>query len=198
MTMRLLRVRDVGEEKAAEEAAAVLLGGGVAAFPTDTVYGLACHPDFPAALARIYEIKGRDPAKPIAFLASDTGAPMTHGAIFSERAAALAARFWPGALTIVADCGGVKEGFRVPDCAITRKIIALCGGLLRVTSANPSGLNAATSVDDPSMLAIAGKCEIIIDGGPCDGGVASTVVQDNPWRILREGAISAQALRYVP
>lgn len=194
MRMRLVSVNDVGEEKAATAAAAVLLRGGVAAFPTDTVYGLACHPDFPDALRRICEIKGRDPTKPIAFLASDVGALSTRGAVLSEKAAALATRFWPGALTIVADCGDVKEGFRVPDCAITRKIVALCGGLLRVTSANPSGMDAATSVDDPSMLAIADKCDIIIDGGLCDGGVASTVVQDNPWRVIRAGAIPVSTL----
>lgn len=195
--MRLVSVRDVGEEKAAEAAAAVLLRGGVAAFPTDTVYGLACHPDFPDALARICAIKGRDPAKPIAFLASDFGAVAARGAVLSGRAAALAARFWPGALTIVADCGGVSEGFRVPDCALARKIIALCGGLLRVTSANPSGMDPATSPDHPSMAAIEGMCDIVVDGGLCDGGVASTVVQDNPWRILREGAIPESELQRI-
>lgn len=192
--MNIVKVDIVGEAAAAKAAADMLLRGGVAVFPTDTVYGLACHPDFPEALARVCAIKGRDPSKPIAFLASDAAAPGARGAVLSERATALTSRYWPGALTIVADCCGVNEGFRVPDCALARRIIALCGGLLRVTSANPSGMDAATSADDPSMLAIAGKCDIIIDGGPCDGGVASTVIQDEPWRIIREGAIPAAEL----
>lgn len=197
--MNIVDASKVGEEAAASAAAAILLHGGVAILPTDTVYGIACHPDFPEALERIYQIKGRDYGKPIAFLASDADAPERHGAHFSERTASLASRFWPGALTIVADCGGKSEGFRVPDCALARLIIEKCGGLLRVTSANPSGQEAAKSASDPSVLAIADKCDIVIDGGECQGGVASTVVRDNPLAVLREGAITeSEMLAAIP
>ena len=95
-------------------AAGVLLKGGVAVIPTDTVYGLAAHPGFPAAVDRLYTIKARDLGKPIALLASDAAAtPVAHP---------LTAK-WPGALTIV--FGG--EGYRVPDHAWTRALIRRCG-----------------------------------------------------------------------
>ncbi len=180
-------------------AADILSRGGVVILPTDTVYGIACHPGFPDALQRIYRIKARDAGKPVAFLADGPEAPLRHGARLSPAAQAFAARFWPGALTIVADCGETTEGFRVPDRELTRDVIAACGGLLRVTSANPSGEPAAATADDPSVRAIADFCDLVIDDGPADSGVASTVVQDAPdgWRILREGGITAAMLEAV-
>ena len=178
------------------EAADILLRGGVIILPTDTVYGIACHPDFPDALRRIYRIKARDAGKPVAFLADSPEAPVRYGARLSPAAQAFAARFWPGALTIVADCGEETEGFRVPDRELTREIIAACGGLLRVTSANPSGEPAAATADDPSVRAIADLCDLVIDDGPADSGIASTVVRDaaDGWRILREGGVTKAML----
>ena len=194
--MKSVRVTGGNRAEVVAEASGVLLRGGVVILPTDTVYGLACHPDFPEALLRIYRIKSRDAGKPVAFLADSPEAPVRHGARLSAAARAFAARFWPGALTIVADCGGAAEGFRVPDRALTREIIAACGGLLRVTSANPSGEPAAVTADDASVRAIAALCDLVIDDGPADSGVASTVVRDGDggWRILREGGVSAAML----
>ena len=194
--MNLLRVTNAKRAEVVAKAADILSRGGVIVIPTDTVYGLACHPDFPDALQRIYRIKARDAGKPVAFLADSPEAPIRHGARFSPAAKAFAAHFWPGALTIVADCGEKAEGFRVPDRELTREIICACGGLLRVTSANPSGEPAAVTADDASVLAIAGLCDLVIDDGPADSGVASTVVRDaaDGWRILREGGVSAEML----
>ncbi len=194
--MKRVRVTSASRAGIVADAARILRRGGVVILPTDTVYGIACHPDFPDALRRIYEIKARDAGKPVAFLASDAEAPIRRGAAFSPAARAFAARFWPGALTIVADCGGTAEGFRVPDRPLAREIIAACGGLLRVTSANPSGEPAAATADAPSVSAIADKCDLVIDDGPADSGIASTVVRDGPdgWSILREGGVTASAL----
>ena len=194
--MNVVRVTPGNRAAVVADAARILSRGGVIIVPTDTVYGLACHPDFPDALRRIYEIKARDAGKPIAFLASDAEAPRRRGARLSPAATAFAARFWPGALTIVADCGEVTEGFRVPDRALARDIIAACGGLLRVTSANPSGEPAAVTARDASVLAIADNCDLVIDDGPADAGIASTVVRDGPdgWKILREGGVTAAML----
>ena len=171
------------DEAGLEAAAAVLLGGGVAVLPTDTVYGLAAHPDFPAAVERLYAIKGRDLGKPIALLASDA-----EGAVkFIGRAAAeVGARHWPGALTVVSQ----GEGVRVPDHAWTRSLIAKCGGALRVTSANASG--HGDSVDARRALEAVGvSADIVVDGGPAPGGVASTVakVDGGAIEILREGPV---------
>ncbi len=194
--MKLVRVTDANRAEIIAEASGILSRGGVVILPTDTVYGLACHPAFPESLQRIYSIKARDAGKPIAFLADSPEAPVRHGARFSQAAKAFAARFWPGALTIVADCADKTEGFRVPDRDLTREIIAACGGLLRVTSANPSGEPAAVTADDPSVRAIADLCDLVIDDGPADSGIASTVVRDaaDGWRILRAGGVTAAML----
>ena len=166
------------DEAGLEETAAVLLAGGVAVIPTDTVYGLAAHPRFPAAVERLYTIKGREAKKPIALLAADPEAtPVRHP---------LTAK-WPGALTIVYE----GEGYRVPDHAWTRELLRRCGGLLRVTSANLSGRRPAT--DAPQALADVGlSAEIVVDDGVSPGGVPSTVVKlatDGALTVLREGSV---------
>ena len=143
------------DEAGLEAASAVLLGGGVAVLPTDTVYGLAAHPGFPAAVERLYAIKGRNHGKPIALLASDAEG----AAKFIGRAAAeVGARHWPGALTVVSQ----GEGVRVPDHAWTCSLIAKCGGALRVTSANASG--HGDSVDARRALEAVGvSADIVVD-----------------------------------
>lgn len=166
-----------------------LLAGGVAVMPTDTVYGLAAHPSFPAASSRIYDIKGRRQDKPIALLASDADAPTRLGAAMPPMARALAERFWPGALTLVLDVPNGTEGFRVPDSDTARAIIASCGGLLRVTSANFSGEPAVADFAEIPESLVA-QCDAAVDGGPCPGGVPSAVIKfaaDGAVDILREG-----------
>jgi len=170
-----------------EKAAEVLNRGGVAVIPTDTVYGLAAHPDFPEAVDRLYTIKGREFKKPIALLASDIKAIARFGYPLSGKALELAERHWPGALTLVVG----KEGFRIPDHAETRELIAACGGILRVTSANLSGQRPAT--DAPHALAEVGlSADWVVDDGVSPGGVPSTVVRvcdDGSLEVLRAGAI---------
>jgi len=174
------------DEEGLRAAADVLLSGGVAVIPTDTVYGLAAHPGFPEAVDRLYTIKARSLAKPIALLASDASAAEAFVGGFPAAAKSLE-RHWPGALTIVV--GG--EGLRVPDHAWTRRLIAACGGTLRVTSANMSGRRPAT--DAPQALADVGlSADIVVDGGESSGGVPSTVVKvaGDGFRILRQGAVA--------
>ena len=169
------------------QAAEVLNRGGVAVIPTDTVYGLAARPDFPAAVDRLYTIKGRELKKPIALLASDLAAVERFGYPLVGKARELAERHWPGALTLVIG----KEGFRIPDHAETRELLAACGGVLRVTSANLSGRRPAT--DAPQALADVGlSSDCVVDDGMSPGGVPSTVVrvrEDGSLEVLREGAI---------
>ena len=169
------------------QAAAVLNGGGVAVIPTDTVYGLAARPDRPAAVDRLYTIKGREAKKPIALLASDIAAVERFGYLVKGKARELADKHWPGALTLVIGA----EGFRIPGHAETRELIAACGGVLRVTSANLSGRRPAT--DAPQALKDVGlSADYVVDDGVSPGGVPSTVVRVNPdgsIGVLREGAI---------
>ncbi len=168
-------------------AAGILNDGGVAVIPTDTVYGLAARPDRPSAVARLYSMKGRDADKPIALLASDLAAVERLGGRMEGKARELALKHWPGALTLVV--GG--EGFRVPAHEKTRRMIAMCGGLLRVTSANISGRSPA--VDAAHAFAEVGLvAECVIDDGISPGGVPSTVVkvlEDGSIEILRRGAV---------
>ena len=170
-----------------QQAAEVLNRGGVAVIPTDTVYGLAARPDFPEAVERLYTIKGREAKKPIALLASDIAAIERFGCKVVGKARELAERHWPGALTLVIG----KEGFRIPDNDRTRRLLAACGGVLRVTSANLSGRRPAT--DAPQALADVGlSADFVVDDGVSPGGVPSTVVRvrdDGSIEVLREGAI---------
>ena len=170
-----------------KRAVEVLNRGGVAVIPTDTVYGLAARPDFEASVDRLYTIKGRELKKPIALLASGIGAIERFGYPIAGKARELAEKYWPGALTMVIE----KEGFRIPDHAETRELIAACGGVLRVTSANLSGRRPAT--DAPQALKDVGlSADYVVDDGVSPGGVPSTVVRvaaDGSIEVLREGAI---------
>jgi BASS family bile acid:Na+ symporter len=169
-------------------AARTLKRGGVAVIPTDTVYGIAACPDQAAAVARLYSIKGRDVNKPIALLASDIEAVEKFGFKLEGKARELAEKHWPGALTLVV--GG--EGFRVPDHEKTRRLIAECGGVLRVTSANLSGRHPAA--DAKRAFAEVGLCaDCVVDDGVSPGGVPSTVVRvcdDGSIEVLRRAAIA--------
>ena len=172
------------DERGLADAARVLNAGGVAVIPTDTVYGLAAHPAFPDAVARLYTIKGRAAQKPIALLAADVEAVRAFGYEVPDRLA----QFWPGALTVVVG----PEGFRVPDHAWTRELLRRCGGVLRVTSANLSGQRAAT--DAPQALADVGlSADLVVDDGLSPGGVPSTVVrvlEDGTFTVLRAGSVT--------
>ena len=169
-----------------ELAVKTLCSGGVAVIPTDTVYGLAAHPDFPAAVERLYTIKARDVKKPIALLASDADAAAK---FIGEDASKLGARYWPGALTIVSQ----GEGLRIPDHEWTRELLRRCGGVLRVTSANMSGQRPATDAE-ASLADIGLSADLVVDDGVSPGGTASTVVKLESGRIsvLREGPVKVE------
>ena len=167
--------------------------------PTDTVYGLAAHPDFPEAVDRLYTIKGREAKKPIALLAADVEVVERFGYQITGKACELV-KHWPGGLTLILSKSTLNsqlstlnsaEGFRVPDHGWTRRLLAKCGGLLRVTSANLSGQRAAT--DAPAALADVGlSADIVVDDDISPGGVPSTVVKVGPeggLEVLRRGGV---------
>lgn len=187
------------DETGLAEVAAVLNAGGVAVIPTDTVYGLAAHPAFPDAVERLYTIKGRAAKKPIALLAADVAAVERFGFPLTDEARQLGEQHWPGALTLVVEKpdGAAAEGFRVPNHDWTRQLLRLCGGVLRVTSANLSGRRPAT--DAPAALADVGlSADIVVDDGISLGGVPSTVVRiasGGNLQILRAGAVALDRFR---
>jgi L-threonylcarbamoyladenylate synthase len=176
------------------QAATLLNKGGVVVIPTDTVYGIAAHPGKPEALARICTIKGRPTGKPIALLAADRSAVERFGAHFPPAAQRLADRYWPGALTLVLPCGETFEGFRVPAHQGACTLLAACGGVLRVTSANLSGEMPAVSAVS-ALQEVGLEADLVLDDGVSPGGVPSTVVkvtQAGELTVLREGAILAE------
>lgn len=186
-------MRVVGCDSCGLEAAVkTLTEGGVAVIPTDTVYGLAAHPDFPKAVDRLYTIKGRSEKKPIALLASSIQAVRKRGFKFSSKAQELAERHWPGALTLVLSNDNAIEGFRVPDYEWTRQLIEKCGGVLRVTSANLSGSQAAVEAAE-ALDTVGLSADLVVDGGISPGGVPSTVVDATRGEeliVLRQGAVN--------
>ena len=173
-------------------AAEVLLRGGVVIVPTETVYGVACHPDFPEALERIRAMKRRDAAKPFQLLAADSDAVWADGAVRSAAAERLAA-YWPGPLTAVLPRkGGAAEGYRVPDCPRLCELLRRCGGCLRCTSVNLSGEAPARNAQE-AAAALGAAVDLLLDGGPARLGVSSTVAEvlaDGSLRILRQGALA--------
>ena len=177
----------------------MLRQGKLVILPTDTVYGVAADPSAPGAEDRLYEAKGRDPAKPVPLLISEACAVTRWGATMGFYARRLARRYWPGPLTLVLKTGGGTEGFRVPDHPVTLAVLRAVGGALRVTSANRSGAPAARDAD-AAAEALGRFVTLTLDAGPSPLGAESTVVREDggALRILREGAIPAGPLLSPP
>ncbi len=198
MKARFLSADDV------EAAAKIVKKGGIVALPTDTVYGLACDPSNRDATDLLFEVKGRE-AKPVPILCSDAGAA---GRLvsFGIVASALARRYWPGALTIVApmkkdalmiiapmihqDTGWL--GVRVPDNRFAASLAKAVGGYVTGTSANLSGHPSCRTPAEVAE-AVGGSIDAIVDGGYL-GGLESTVVRvvGETVEVLRRGSIAIE------
>lgn len=198
------RVVQAKEEGALEEAVATVRAGGLIAFPTDTVYGLAALHNDPQAVSQIYRVKGRSASNPLALLLSDT-LLVSRVAIIPEAARPLMRRFWPGGLTLVVlktdevsekVSSGTTVGVRIPNLRLARDLIRAAGGILAVTSANRSGAPSPLTVEDV-LEQLEGQVELIVDGGRCWGGVPSTVLDCTVWPpdVLRHGAVPEEAIR---
>jgi L-threonylcarbamoyladenylate synthase len=174
----------------AAQAIEALCAGELIVMPTDTVYGVAAHPQLAGARAKIAEAKGRDVNKPIALLVSDTSTVTVYGGKLSPTAEKLAGKFWPGALTLVVPCGDRMEGFRVPNHPLALEIVSGTGGILYATSANRSGEEPADSAG-AAAGALSSSVAVVVDGPPAPSGRPSTVVKviNDTVEVLREGSI---------
>ncbi len=198
------------DERGLAEAARILRDGGLVAFPTETVYGLGAVTDDAAAVARIFEAKGRPAHNPlIAHVGSLELARRI--AVFDRRAEALAARFWPGPLTLVlplADrrlvvpavtAGLATVAVRMPAHPVALALLRRLGRPLAAPSANRSGRTSPTTA--AHVLAdLEGRIEAVVDAGPCPVGVESTVVDlSEPERVLllRPGGLARPAIEAV-
>lgn len=177
----------------------VLRNKGLVAFPTDTVYGVGALAFQTEAVESLYTVKGRATDKAIAVLvARDTDLPAVANGLTAS-AQKLAARFWPGSLTLIvpkhsalpsAVSATANVGVRVPDHVWARQLLSQAGPLA-VTSANRSGAPNALTAEEV-LAHLAGRIDLLIDGGRAPGGVPSTVVDCtvDPPVILRPGPIT--------
>lgn len=180
------------------EAAAMIRDGLVVAFPTDTLYGLAVDPRNVEAVRRLFALKGRPESSALTLIAADV-AQVRGVADVTVRAERLAARWWPGPLTIVlrakpvltreALAGGATVGVRVPDHAVAVALADAVGFCVTATSANRSGATAASSA--AAVQASLDDVDAIVDGGPSRGGAPSTIVDasGHDVTLVRAGAV---------
>lgn len=178
--------------------------GGVIAVPTDTLYGLAADPFNAAAVARVFAIKGRSAGRALPLIAADTVQITAHIGPLTPMAQRLAARFWPGPLTLLVPApaalvaevaGGTgRVGVRVPGDAIARAICASADRPVTATSANMSG-QPATADPDEVERTLGDTVDLLLDTGRTPGGEPSTILDvtnltDGAPRVIRAGAVS--------
>lgn len=192
------------EDRAAiQTALQVLKGGGLVVFPTDTVYGLGAAIHDPQAIAELYRVKGRMQEKAIPVLVADISQTTGVARSLPPNASRLAAKFWPGPLTLIVwrrpdlpleVSSDLTVGIRMPN-QDTALALLNAAGPLAVTSANKSGQPSACTVDEVQAM-LGGEIDLILDGGKCPGGIPSTVVDCTHAvpRILRRGPIPVEEI----
>ena len=190
-----------------DEAAEILKNGGIAAIPTETVYGLAANAYDVEAVRSVFRAKGRPQDNPLILHISSTDMLYDIAESVQPLALKLAENFWPGPLTMIfprkphvpaETCGGLDTAaVRMPNNAFTLKLIERCGFPIAAPSANTSGLPSPTGAAHV-MADMDGKIPLVIDGGECRFGVESTVIcfeGEDAVRILRPGAVTPEMLR---
>ena len=187
------------------QAVAVLRGGGIIAYPTDTVYGLGADIYNDEAVARVFHIKERPLNQPLPVLIADSRQVELLTGDLSRATQLLMKKYWPGGLTIIVNkssdfnslvlAGGAKIGIRMPDHDITRAVIRELGRPIVGTSANlhdrPAALTASEVRDQ-----LGNRVDFILNGGRCPGGKESTVIDltIEPPAILRRGMIAEKEI----
>ena len=186
----------------------ILRAGGLVAFPTETVYGLGADATNPAAVQRIFDAKGRPSTNPLIVHIADVAAARRYAAAWPKAAEELAERFWPGPLTLVlpktpeivpaVSAGLSTVGLRVPNHPLPLQLLRAFGGPVAAPSANRSNHVSPTTaqhVRDELDDAV----DLILDGGPCEVGIESTVLDLSVerLRILRPGGVSREQIEAV-
>lgn len=187
-------------------AARILREGGLVGIPTETVYGLAANALDGAACARIFAAKGRPADNPLIVHISDIKQLYTLVRTVPKEAEVLASLYWPGPLTMIlpkADCipdevcaGLDTVAVRFPSHPAAQAVIRESGLPLAAPSANTSGRPSPTTAQHV-LHDLGGRIDAVLDGGPCDVGLESTVVTlaTNPPRLLRPGGVTLEQLR---
>jgi L-threonylcarbamoyladenylate synthase len=209
MKTEVLRVTSTEPDPAAiQQAAEILKAGGLVAFPTETVYGLGARAFDATAVRKIFAAKGRPANNPLIVHVAKPGVSTnTSLHIWPAAAARLAARFWPGPLTLVlpkppalpdvVTAGGPTWAVRMPDHPVPHALILEAGALAAPSANVSSGISPTTA--DHVLDSLDGKIELVLDAGPCPGGIESTVIDltASPPSVLRPGPIRPSELRAV-
>ena len=209
MNTELLKVDPNAPDPAiVARAAGRVRAGGLVAFPTETVYGLGANALDPAAVRRIFAAKGRPSSNPVIVHVADPAQIGNVAADWPATAARLAGRFWPGPLTLVVarrpgvpdevTAGGPTVAVRCPDHPVAQALLRAAGVPVAAPSANRSTELSPTRAEHV-MKGLGGRIDLILDGGPCRGGIESTVVDvTGPVaRLLRPGLITVPMLEEV-
>ncbi len=192
----LIAPDDAGLQRAVE----LLRAGDLVAFPTETVYGIGADAKNDAAVARIFDAKGRPAFNPLIIHVHDLSAARQI-ADLGKDALRLAEAFWPGPLTLVVPlkpgsgiAPGVSAGLptiaiRVPEHQLARELLRRFGGPVAAPSANPSGKISPTRAEHV-LVGLSGRIAAVVDGGPSAIGVESTIIGFDPdARLLRPGGL---------
>lgn len=190
-----------------DEAVRLLLEGAVVALPTDTVYGVAASVAHPAAVASLFLLKNRPPGVPLPVLVHALSPIQEVDVEWIDRAQRLSEEFWPGPLTIVVPTshelatmlGGSRDtvGVRVPNDEMLLSVLRECGPLA-VSSANTHGADPCQSAQDVLQAFPGEHLAGVWDGGERRGEVSTVIeVDESSWRVLREGAITADRIAAV-
>jgi L-threonylcarbamoyladenylate synthase len=195
-------ISDIGK------AVGVLRAGGLVAVPTETVYGLGANAEDPAAVARIFEVKGRPPTHPLIVHLAAAGQLGGWVAGVSETALVLAEHFWPGPLTLVLRrgrrvpleaTGGLETvAVRVPAHPVALELLSAFGGGVAAPSANRFGSVSPTTAEHV-RAELGDAVDFVLDGGPCEVGVESTIVDATGEipSVLRPGGVTREELEAV-
>jgi L-threonylcarbamoyladenylate synthase len=191
-----------------ERAARILREGGLVAFPTETVYGLGADASQPAAVARIFAVKGRPADHPVIVHLPDARELARWAAEVPAAASALAQAFWPGPLTLilrkseqvspVVTGGQDTVGLRVPDHPVALALLRQHGGGIAAPSANRYGKVSPTAAGHV-RADLGGDVDFVLDGGPCAVGIESTILDlsGSAPAILRPGGIARATIEAV-
>ena len=191
-----------------EQAAAILRRGGLLGIPTETVYGLGANGLDGEAVARIFAAKGRPQDNPLILHIPSADWLERYCEDIPPAARALAARFWPGPLTMIlrrrpvvpdaVTAGLDTVGMRCPAHPVCRAILAAADLPVAAPSGNTSGRPSPTTMAD-MLEDMDGKIDGIVDGGPCAVGVESTIIDltETPPRLLRPGGVTLEELEDV-
>ncbi len=213
METKVLDLRDTKRpqneiERQITAAAEVIRGGGLVAIPTETVYGLGANALDSQAVERIFEAKGRPQDNPLILHVAGPAWLARYCVDVPPLAYVLARRFWPGPLTMilkrrdivpdVTTAGLATVGVRCPEHPVTLAILREAGVPIAAPSANRSGRPSCTTAADV-LEDMDGRIEAVVDGGPCEVGVESTIVDLTvmPPRLLRPGGLPVEELEAV-